>query len=97
MSVTDCVVIGSMNKADCWELKDIAGKYGVSARTVQRWVRLGQFPRPIRIGRKRLWIPKQVMEWMERRGEEAQATPAAQNLSNFVVPDRSRRRRGTNQ
>ena len=92
MAKSDCATAENANAADVWELDDIAKKYGVAARTVQRWIRLGQFPRPIRMGRKRFWIPKQLREWMERRGEEAQATPAAQNLANFIVPNRPRRR-----
>ncbi len=97
MAKSDCATAENANAADVWELDDIAKKYRVSVRTVQRWIQRGQFPRPIRMGRNRFWIPKQVIAWMERRGEEAQATPAAQNLANFIIPDRPRRRRGTNQ
>ncbi len=45
MAKSDCATAENANETDQWELDDIAKKYGVAARTVQRWIRLGQFPR----------------------------------------------------
>ena len=34
---------------------ELAKKFGVTTRTVDRWVRLRQIPSPLKIGRQRLW------------------------------------------
>lgn len=86
MSVSACSTMGSMNfNAGYWELRGIAEYYGVSVRTVQRWVCSGEFPPPFKLGRKRLWIPEQVREWMLRRGTEAKAEAEKewQRLANY--------------
>jgi len=78
---------------DHWELQVIAAKYNVSERTIQRWVSSGQFPYPIRLGRKKLWLPEQVAEFMRRRGQEAQETQAARNMLHYEAPVRRQRRK----
>lgn len=35
--------------------QEVAKKFGVTTRTVDRWVRQGQIPAPLKIGRQRLW------------------------------------------
>lgn len=68
-----------------WDEHDIAGYFWVSTRTIQRWVRSGQLPPPFRMGRKRLWMPDQVKEWMARQGKdaEAEAEKERQRLANY--------------
>lgn len=92
MSATDCEITNNMKMTLPWNLRQIAEFYGVSRRTVQRWVRSGQLPPPIKIGQQRLWLPDLVMKFMEQRGREAQAALAAQNVNNFVTPVKRRRR-----
>jgi excisionase family DNA binding protein len=35
--------------------QEVAQMFGVTTRTVDRWVRLRQIPAPLKIGRQRLW------------------------------------------
>lgn len=71
-----------------WGLGQLAGFCGVSNRTVQRFVKLGLLPRPFRMGRKCVWMSDQVIEFIQQRCKDAQATAAAKNLENFEAPGR---------
>lgn len=95
-AATDCEQRTKLNHGAYWDIHQLAAFYGVCVRTVQRWIRCGQLSQPIKMGRKRLWVPSQVMEWMERRGAEAQTTLAAQNFTHFVSPIKRRRSDGNN-
>jgi predicted DNA-binding transcriptional regulator AlpA len=85
MSEINCATIGNVNPKSYWELKDVADFYGVSPRTIQRWVKSGQHPPPFKMGRKRLWIPEQVKECLARLGKEAEAEAEKerQRLANY--------------
>ncbi len=57
--------------ADYVRKEDLAGEFGVSARTIERWVRLRLLPAPIRLGRTRLHhlptVKKYLADQMEQR------------------------------
>jgi len=48
-------------------LEDMATRYGVSERTVQRWVKDRLIPEPMRIGRRYLRWRMSDLERFERR------------------------------
>jgi len=39
----------------------------VSARTLENWVRRGEFPRGVRVGRRMTWSRRALERWRERR------------------------------
>jgi len=50
--------------ADYIGKEQLAQAFGVSARTVERWVRLRQFPAPLKLGRKRLYYVPTVRKYL---------------------------------
>jgi len=36
----------------------------LSLRTIERLVSMGRFPRPVRLGRRRLWDRRKLEEWV---------------------------------
>ena len=46
---------------------EIANELGVHPRTIERWVRQGDFPKPFVLGRKRYWEAKTVRELIESK------------------------------
>ena len=44
----------------------LAQHLSVSESTVENWVRQGFLPPPRKVGGKRLWLWREVMEWLER-------------------------------
>jgi excisionase family DNA binding protein len=44
---------------------EIANELGVHPRTIERWVRQGDFPKPFVLGRKRYWEAKAVRALLE--------------------------------
>lgn len=36
---------------------------GIAPRTIWRYATCGKFPRPLQVGRKRLWHRRQIEEW----------------------------------
>lgn len=47
------------------------GLLRVSSDTLDRWVIAGIFPRPIRVGRRRLWPWAQVRAWIAKQANDA--------------------------
>ena len=41
--------------AELWGFPEVAGIFGVKLTTIQRWVRLGQLPKPMRFGKRPVW------------------------------------------
>ena len=53
-----------------WRAATIVRRLDVHARTLDRMVKRGEFPQPIRIGiRIRGWRAVDVLAWIEARGE----------------------------
>jgi excisionase family DNA binding protein len=59
--------------------EEVAARLGVSRRQVDRWVKAGKFPKPIRIGdRAVIFIDAEVDAELERRAAERAAKQAEQ-------------------
>ena len=52
--------------------EDLAVQFGVSERTIQRWIRLRLLPQPVRLGRTTLHHLPTIREFM---AEQSQARP----------------------
>jgi len=50
---------------------DVAAELAVSQRTLDRWVKAGRFPRPIRYSSKRVWPRTTVNAWLASIRKEA--------------------------
>jgi predicted DNA-binding transcriptional regulator AlpA len=48
-------------------LQDAARFIGVSDKTLRKWWRAGQFPTPVCLGRKRLWIKTHLVQWLAKQ------------------------------
>lgn len=44
---------------------DVAGKFGIAEKTLQRWIADGYFPRPTTFGRRKGWRESQIVRWMD--------------------------------
>ena len=69
-----------------------------SRETLDRWVRNGVFPAPIRIGRQLRWLRAEVMDWIERRANtrlgSSRTTTEVQPRHRRQVQKRARRNGG---
>ena len=55
------------------------GRLPVSQATVWRWVKLGEFPKPVRLGpQTTAWRLEDVERWEAERGVQMGVTPRAQ-------------------
>ena len=55
------------------------GRLPVSQATVWRWVKLGEFPKPVRLGpQTTAWRLEDVERWEAERGAQMGMTPRAQ-------------------
>jgi hypothetical protein len=61
---------------------DLAQQFGVSVRTVERWVRLRLLPPPVRLGRISLFHVPTLREFLESDAKRSLAS---------LMPDRHRR------
>jgi predicted DNA-binding transcriptional regulator AlpA len=53
--------------------KSVCARTGFCARTIEKKVSLGLFPRPITIGKNSFWDRRQVDAWIEERLIEGRA------------------------
>jgi predicted DNA-binding transcriptional regulator AlpA len=51
---------------DLWDIAVVCRVLRTSPRNLRRLVAKGLFPRPLRVGQRRLWPAKIVREWIER-------------------------------
>jgi predicted DNA-binding transcriptional regulator AlpA len=74
-----------MSKADLKQIpipsrrlptRDVCARYGVVARTVDRWVETGVLPKPMRINRVRYWDLLELEEFDRARMSEASTNAA---------------------
>lgn len=49
--------------------RSVADRYGVTEATVDRWMDIEGFPRPIRMGRLKFWKIDELQLWEEKRCE----------------------------
>lgn len=53
----------------------VAKRLGVTRGTIYRWISLGDFPRPIRLGGGSVgWWASEVEDWVARRAAESRRT-----------------------
>jgi predicted DNA-binding transcriptional regulator AlpA len=45
---------------------DLARLFGVNRATIREWARRGRLPRPIKIGHKHQWNPREIQALLER-------------------------------
>ena len=60
-------------------LPEVADLLRCSSRTVQRWVKRGLLPRPLRLSaQKRLWKASVIRQFLDTKGDQthAETTPA---------------------
>jgi predicted DNA-binding transcriptional regulator AlpA len=72
---------------------DVCGVLGISERTLENYVRVGRFPRPVFIGKRALWAQEAVKRWREQvfatqLGFEVRANRAVRTASG-VIPRRA--------
>lgn len=46
---------------------ELLAELKVSARTLENWVRRGEFPRGVRIGKRVTWSRKALEQWRQRK------------------------------
>jgi predicted DNA-binding transcriptional regulator AlpA len=71
---------------DFFTIKALCQRYGCTPITIRRWIAQGLFPAPLRIGRRKVFWPVDVI-----RAHEAQAMTAANRKPTptveTLVPD----------
>jgi predicted DNA-binding transcriptional regulator AlpA len=53
--------------------QQLAAEFGVSARTIERWVRMRLIPAPVRLGRKSLFHQPTIRAHLARQASESGA------------------------
>lgn len=66
----------------------VAKHLGVTTRTLRTWIKNGQIPGPIRIGRKQFWVKSVLDAWLKDRAQ------GNCDQSSKDAPDVPRARRG---
>lgn len=55
-----------------WTQEQLAEHIGVHPKTITRWVESGDFPQPIRLGRRVLrWQDATINKWLQKQGGKA--------------------------
>lgn len=73
---------------------EAARRAGMSVATIWRKVKAGEFPTPVRIGRRTLWRSDEVTQWIERETNAYRA--GRRSLNTARVPRNGGRRRSHN-
>ncbi len=68
---------------------EVAKVLGVTTRTLRTWLKDGQVPGPIRIGRKQFWVKSVFDAWLKDRAQSSCGKP----LRETPVVPRARRGR----
>jgi excisionase family DNA binding protein len=67
--------------------QDVAGLFGVTPRTIEKWIASGALPRPRHMGRNPYWERESFHEWIRQEFRPVATAPAK--------PGRPRNRLGT--
>lgn len=83
--VTHFAVMANMLPDEYVDIRQMAKCFDCSTRSIQRYVRRGQLPPPVRFGHRSLWVVKRVRGWIENRSKEveAEAEKEAHRLRNY--------------
>jgi len=57
------------------KIRDVATLFAVQPTTISRWVKLGQFPRPVRVGRSIRWQEECLLDWLKAKIASGQSVP----------------------
>lgn len=49
---------------------EVGRRYGVDRNTIWRWVKIKEFPAPVRLVGSTRWIMAEVVEWERRQAEQ---------------------------
>jgi excisionase family DNA binding protein len=49
-------------------LAEVAQMLGIGRRSLARYIRSGEFPKPIRLGRSRRYSKQAILQWIDREG-----------------------------
>jgi predicted DNA-binding transcriptional regulator AlpA len=75
----------SMSQSNRLPTVQVAKRFGVSLRTIERWLdsETLNFPRPITINRRRYWVEAEIAAWEieRRRQQEDERTEAAKKAA----------------
>ena len=71
MNDTDRIDLSKLPDFALLSTKHILALIPVSGMSLFRWIRLGVFPRPIKVQRLRYWRASVVRDWLESRQAEA--------------------------
>ena len=63
--------------------KTVQAVIGIKESTLYALMKRGQFPKPIKVGRRSLWIPEEVGVWvLGRRDERCAKTDTVENVDD---------------
>jgi len=75
---------GQADASFCIDIDAVASAFGVSTRTIERWVEQRKIPPPAKFGRRRLWSKDILVDALRERHESA--TDDVQNLIEKHAP-----------
>lgn len=55
-----------------WTIADVARYFGVTIKTVRRWIMLGMIPQPSRIGGSLRWKPAEIQDFVDECKQETE-------------------------
>lgn len=48
-------------------LAEVRARVGISRTTVYRWIQVGKFPKPVKLGILDAWLESEIETWIEQR------------------------------
>jgi excisionase family DNA binding protein len=52
----------TVTKQNILSMNQVAARFGVTRQTIYAWVRAGDFPMPVRVGKRRLYWTEQMLK-----------------------------------
>jgi hypothetical protein len=79
----------------CQDLATLARHICTGESTIENWVNMGLFPKPKKIGGKRLWSWSEVCRHIDGPGPEVEATNLMERITNATRRESLRSRRAS--
>lgn len=57
------------------KIRDVATLFAVQPATISKWVKRGQFPGPVRVGRSIRWREECLLDWLKAKIASGQSVP----------------------